>query len=71
MWLISMLENTSQEKNFEAYPARLEIVLDTVLESFALDLHGCNDERVTEEVGRVTHPFVGVETVKRDNMPFL
>ena len=46
------------------YSARLEIIFNTVLEPFPLHLHGCNDKRVTKEVGGVAYTFVCMETEK-------
>ena len=41
----------------------LEIILDTVLEAFAFDLHGCDDKRIPKKMSRIPNSFIGFKTL--------
>ena len=41
----------------------LEVILDTVLEAFAFDLHGCDDQRIPKKMSRIPNSFIGFKTL--------
>lgn len=44
----------------------LEVVFDAVLEAFAFNFHGCDDQRVAKEMCRISNTFIGFKTERQN-----